>query len=94
MAHRFYGRRRIRALLVREGFVVSEQRVGHLMGEDNLLCVRRGKFVLATTDSDHAYGIYPNLAPTSPTCGCARETRGRPTRFYLVLLHLPAHRTC
>lgn len=63
LAHRFYGRRRIRALLVREGFVVSERRVGHLMGEDNLLCVRRGKFVLATTDSDHAYGIYPNLAP-------------------------------
>lgn len=63
LAHRVYGHRRIRALLVREGFAVSKRRVGQLMREDNLLCVRKRKYVLATTHSDHAYGIYPNLAP-------------------------------
>jgi hypothetical protein len=31
------------------------------MREDNLLCVRRRKFVV-TTDSNHTRKIYPNLA--------------------------------
>ena len=30
--------------------------------EDNLLCLRRRKFVAATTDSDHNLRVYPNLA--------------------------------
>lgn len=63
LAHRTYGKRRIHALLVREGWVIGERRVGQWMREDNLLCVRKRRFVLATTSSDHAYGIYPNLAP-------------------------------
>src|SRR5260370_22931819 len=32
------------------------------MREDNLLCVRKRKFVV-TTDSNHTRKIYPNLAP-------------------------------
>ena len=32
-----------------------------LMRENNLLCVRRRKF-LVTTDSNHGRRIYPNLA--------------------------------
>jgi len=31
------------------------------MREDNLLCLRRRRFVL-TADSDHRFGVYPNLA--------------------------------
>jgi putative transposase len=33
-----------------------------MMREDNLLCVRRRRFVV-TTDSRHSWPIYPNLAP-------------------------------
>jgi transposase InsO family protein len=36
--------------------------VYRLMREDNLLCVRKRKFVV-TTDSNHARKVYPNLAP-------------------------------
>ena len=32
------------------------------MREDNLLCLRRRKFTVMTTDSNHARPIYPNLA--------------------------------
>ena len=56
-----YGRRRITAELRRRGWRVNPKRVYRLMREDNLLCVRRRKFVV-TTDSDHSRRIYPNLA--------------------------------
>ena len=32
------------------------------MKEDNLLCLRRKKFVVCTTDSNHGRPVYPNLA--------------------------------
>ena len=32
------------------------------MREDNLLCLRRRKFVVVTTNSNHTRPIYPNLA--------------------------------
>jgi putative transposase len=56
-----YGRRRITAELRRRGWRVNPKRVYRLMREDNLLCVRRRKFVV-TTDSSHSRRIYPNLA--------------------------------
>ena len=56
-----YGRRRITAELRGRGWTVNPKRVYRLMGEDNLLCVRRRKFV-ATTDSNHGRTIYPNRA--------------------------------
>jgi transposase InsO family protein len=56
-----YGRPRITAELRRRGWRVNPKRVYRLMREDNLLCVRRRKFVV-TTDSNHARKIYPNLA--------------------------------
>jgi len=31
------------------------------MRQDNLLAIRRRKFIV-TTDSDHAFKVYPNLA--------------------------------
>ena len=56
-----YGRPRITAELRRQGWTVNPKRVYRLMREDNLLCVRRRKFVV-TTDSNHGRKIYPNLA--------------------------------
>ena len=56
-----YGRPRITQELRRQGWTVNPKRVYRLMREDNLLCVRRRKFVV-TTDSNHGRRIYPNLA--------------------------------
>lgn len=56
-----YGYRRVQIELQRQGWQVNHKRVLRLMRVDNLLCVRRRKFVL-TTDSKHALPIYPNLA--------------------------------
>ena len=56
-----YGRPRITAELRRRGWRVNPKRVYRLMREDNLLCVRRRKFVV-TTDSNHGRRVYPNLA--------------------------------
>jgi len=56
-----YGRPRITAELRRQGWSVNHKRVGRIMREDNLLCIRRRKFV-CTTDSNHGLRVYPNLA--------------------------------
>ena len=56
-----YGYRRITAELRRRGVVANHKRVLRLMREDNLLCLRKRKFV-CTTDSDHSLAIYSNLA--------------------------------
>jgi putative transposase len=57
-----YGRPRITAELRRQNWTVNPKLVYRLMREDNLLCVRKRKFVV-TTDSNHTRRIYPNLAP-------------------------------
>jgi putative transposase len=56
-----YGRPRVTRELRRRGWKVNPKRVYRLMREDNLLCVRKRKFVV-TTDSSHARKVYPNLA--------------------------------
>ena len=56
-----YGRPRITAELRRQGWTVNPKLVYRLMREDNLLCVRKRKFVV-TTDSNHQRKVYPNLA--------------------------------
>ena len=56
-----YGRPRMTKELRRRGWVVNPKRVRRLMREDNLLCVRKRKFVV-TTDSNHGRKVYPNLA--------------------------------
>jgi transposase InsO family protein len=56
-----YGSRRITAELRRRKWTVNRKRVQRLMREDNLLCLRKRKFVV-TTDSDHPLRVYPNLA--------------------------------
>jgi putative transposase len=58
-----YGRPRMSKELRRRGWVVNHKRVRRLMREDNLVCVRKRKFVV-TTDSSHGRKIYPNLART------------------------------
>jgi len=58
-----YGRPRITAELKRRGWEVNHKRVGRIIREDNLLCLRRRKFV-TTTDSNHSFRVYPNLAGT------------------------------
>jgi len=58
---RHYGYRRISQQLKREGWVVNHKRVLRLMREDNLLSIRRRRFVV-TTDSEHDWRVYPNLA--------------------------------
>jgi len=62
LAHRSYGYRRVRAALRKQGFPVNHKKVRRLMREDNLLAVRRRKWV-ATTDSRHQLAVFPNLAP-------------------------------
>jgi putative transposase len=56
-----YGRPRITAELKRRGGKANHKRVGRIMREDNLLRLRRRKFVV-TTDSNHNLRVYPNLA--------------------------------
>ena len=56
-----YGWRRVAAELRRRGWVVNHKRVRRILQEDNLLCLRRRKFVM-TTDSNHDRPVYPNLA--------------------------------
>jgi len=53
----------LRAELQRRGQKVNRKRVQRLMREDNLLCLRKRKFVI-TTDSNHDLPVYPNLAST------------------------------
>jgi putative transposase len=56
-----YGRPRITRELRRRGWRVNAKRVYRLLREDNLLCVRKRKFVV-TTNSNHGLHVYPNLA--------------------------------
>jgi putative transposase len=46
--------------LRRQGWTVNSKRSYRLIREDNLLCVRKRKFVV-TTDSNHGCMIYPSL---------------------------------
>jgi transposase InsO family protein len=61
LADRYCGYRRILRELKKEGWVVNHKRVLRLMREDNLLSLRRRRFVV-TTDSHHRWRVYPNLA--------------------------------
>jgi putative transposase len=64
-----YGRPRITAELKRRGRKVGHRRVGRIMREDNLLCLRRRKFRVMTTDSNHQLRVYPNLAASMELTG-------------------------
>ena len=57
-----YGRPRITEELQRRGWPVNHKRVNRILREDNLLCLRRRKFVVLTTNSNHDRPVYPNRA--------------------------------
>jgi transposase InsO family protein len=62
VAHRRnYGYRRVTRELRTQGWAVNHKRVARIMAEDNLLCVRRRRFLL-TTNSRHDLRVYANLA--------------------------------
>jgi putative transposase len=63
-----YGWPRMTAELQRRGWAVNHKRVYRLMREDNLLCLRKRKFVV-TTDSDHGLPVYANLVPALKLTG-------------------------
>lgn len=56
-----YGYRRVTAELHRRGRMVNHKRVLSLMRTDNLLCLRKKRWI-STTNSAHGYRVYPNLA--------------------------------
>ena len=58
---RRYGYRRVTAELRRRGMAVNHKRVVRLMGEDQLLALRRRPWV-ATTNAGHELQVYVNLA--------------------------------
>jgi transposase InsO family protein len=62
LANRPYGYRRITELVRREGWPANRKRIARLMREDNLLALRKPIFRPPTTNSDHAWRIWPNLA--------------------------------
>jgi putative transposase len=62
LENRFYGYRRVAAELRARGDAVNHKTVLRIMREDNLLCLRRRRYVL-TTNSRHGFVKYPNLLP-------------------------------
>jgi putative transposase len=61
LEHPRYGAVKVAEVLRRAGWVTSLTRVQRVRRQDNLLAVRRRRFVV-TTDSDHDFLVYPNLA--------------------------------
>ena len=61
LEHRLYGSRRVSAVLRGEGLPVCRKRVQRLMRMDNLLALRKRRYVI-TTESRHTYFVFRNLA--------------------------------
>lgn len=57
-----YGYRRITREMQRRGTLVNHKKVLKIMREENLLCKPKKKFRITTTDSNHSFPTYPNLA--------------------------------
>ena len=57
-----YGYRRVTAELHRRGQITNRKKVLRIMREENLLCKPKKRFRVTTTDSNHDYPIYQNLA--------------------------------
>jgi putative transposase len=70
LKHRFYGYRRVTAVLRRQGMVVNAKKVQRLMREDNLLAQRKAPFLKPPADRPSTFLIVPNLvrglAPSAP----------------------------
>ena len=57
----YYGYKRMTKALKRDGFLVNHKRVYRLMADEKLLCLRK-KFKPITTQSNHGFPKYSNLA--------------------------------
>lgn len=68
LRHRGYGYRRVAALVERAGFCVGQEKVRRMLKADNLLAIRRRKFI-ATTDSEHPFRVHQNLAESLELTG-------------------------
>jgi putative transposase len=70
LKHRFYGYRRVTAVLRRQGMVVNAKKVQRLMREDNLLAQRKAPFLKPPAERPSAFLIVPNLVrglvPSAP----------------------------
>jgi putative transposase len=96
LENRFYGYRRVTAELNQQDWAVNHKRVLRLMRADNLLALRKRRYVL-TTDSRHPFAIYPNLVPRLVVNGINQlwvaditYIRLRETFLYLAVI-LDAH---
>lgn len=58
---RRYGRRRVTAELRKQACTASQTKIRRILQEDNLLAVRKRKFIV-TTRKDKQFLVYPNLA--------------------------------
>jgi len=58
----FYGYRRITKELQIRGFNVNHKKVLKIMKEENIICRRKKRFRPVTTQSNHSFRVYPNLA--------------------------------
>jgi transposase InsO family protein len=69
IAHRrCYGYRRVQRDLREQGWWVNHKRVARMMAEDNLLAIRRRKYIV-TTDSEHDLPVFRNVAATLKLSG-------------------------
>ncbi len=57
-----YGYRRVTKEMKRRGFPINHKKVSNIMQEKGLQCRKGRKFRIFTTDSNHGFPIYPNLA--------------------------------
>ena len=96
LENRCYGYRRVTALLNQQDWAVNHKRVLRLMRADNLLALRKRRYVL-TTDSRHPFAIYPNYVPKLQVSGLNQlwvaditYIRLRETFLYLAVV-LDAH---
>jgi putative transposase len=87
-----HGHRPVAAELRHRGVIANRKRVLRLMREDNLLAVRKRRFVF-TTDSRHGYAAYANLAAGLKLTGVNQlwvaditYVRLRETFLYLAVL--------
>lgn len=62
LANRHYGYRRVTHALRAQGWEVNHKRVARLMRLDNLLAIRKRRFVPVTTDSKHDLEVSINVA--------------------------------
>jgi putative transposase len=61
LKHRYYGYRRVTAMLRRQGHVVNAKKILRLMREDNLLAMRRKPFLVPPSGKPESFVIVPNL---------------------------------